>query len=135
MYKIFDHTADVGIEASGRTLEESFGEMAKGMFALITNGGVIGKKIVKRIEIPLKSDEELMLVDFLSELLYIHDVENLVFGDFNIEIDTSLTCDAYGEKFDREKHGIGTEIKAATYHMLEIKKNKKEVIIKVLFDI
>jgi len=135
MYKIIEHTADVGIEAHGKTLEEAFEEAAKGMFAIITNEGKIESKEKRRIEIPLDRDEEILLVDWLNELLYIHDVEGLVFGEFEVKINKKLTGYAYGEKYSRQKHGYGMQIKAVTYHMLEIKRNKKGVTIKVLFDI
>ncbi len=135
MFKIIEHTADVGIEAYGETLEKAFENAAKGMFAIITNNGKIESKIERKVEIPYEGDDELLLVDWLSELLYIHDVENLVFGDFKVKINDKLVGYAYGEKYDRQKHGYGMQIKAVTYHMLEIKRNKKGVTIKVLFDI
>lgn len=135
MFKIFDHTADIGIEAFGETLEEAFEETARGMFAIITDGSKIEKKEKRKIEIPFEGDEEILLVDWLSELIYIHDVETLVFSDFDVKINDVLTAYAYGEKYDRNKHKYGVEIKAVTYHMLEIKRNKKGVTIKVLFDI
>ncbi|MCD6331367.1 MAG: archease [Thermoplasmata archaeon] len=135
MFKIIEHTADIGIEAYGKNLEEAFENAAKGMFAIITNNGKIESKIERKVEIPHEGDEELLLVDWLSELLYIHDVENLVFGEFKVKINDKLIGHAYGEKYDRQKHGYGMQIKAVTYHMLEIKRNKKGVTIKVLFDI
>ena len=135
MYKIVEHTADIGIEAYGKTLEEAFENAAKGMFSIITNNGKIERKIERKIEISRDGDDEMLLVDWLSELIYLHDVEKLVFGDFKVKINDKLVATAYGEKYDREKHGYGIEIKAVTYHMLEIKRNKKGFVIKVLFDI
>jgi len=106
------------------------------MFSIITNGSKIDSGEKRHIELPVDSDEEQLLVDFLSELLYINDVEEMVFGDFVVKIDDKLlVADAYGEKYDRSKHGYGTEIKAVTYHMLQIKRNKKGFYIRVLFDI
>ncbi|MBC7081687.1 MAG: archease [Thermoplasmatales archaeon] len=135
VYKIIDHTADIGIEAYGKTLEEAFENTAKGMFSIITNGEKIEGKIEKKIEINREGDDEMLLVDWLSELIYLHDVEKLVFGDFKVKINDKLEAIAYGEKYDRSKHGYGIEIKAVTYHMLEIKRNKKGFVIRVLFDI
>lgn len=135
MYKIVEHTADVGIEAYGKSLEEAFENAAKGMFAIITNKSKIDSIISKKIEIENEGDDELLLVDWLNELLYIHDVEGLVFGEFDVSIDDKLVAYAYGEEYNRQKHGYGVEIKAVTYHMLEIKRDKKGVKIKVLFDI
>ncbi len=134
-YNTFEHTADIGIEAYGSTLEEAFENAAKGMFSIITDGSDIAPVEKRDIELPVDSDKEQLLVDWLSELLYINDVDGMVFGDFKVKIDGKLVGEAWGEKYDREKHGYGAEIKAVTYHMLQIKRNKKGFYIRVLFDI
>ena len=131
-YRLFEHTADIGVEAYGSTIEEAFENAAKGMFSIITNGSRIEPKEKRVINLAIDSE---VLVDWLSELLYINDVEGLVFGDFKVSIGKEFTGEAWGEKYDREKHGYGTEIKAVTYHMLQIKRNKKGFKIRVLFDI
>ncbi|MCD6141263.1 MAG: archease [Thermoplasmata archaeon] len=134
-FQLFEHTADIGVEAYGSTLEEAFEEVAKGMFSIITNGSKIDSKEKRTIRLPVDSDMEQLVVDWLSELLYINDVEGLVFGEFKVKINDELVGEAWGEKYDREKHGYGVEIKAVTYHMLQIKRNKKGFHIRVLFDI
>ena len=136
VYEIIEHTADVGIRATGKNMEEAFAEAARGMFAIITNGSTIESKVERHITIAHTGDMELLVVDWLSELLYIHDVEHLVFGDFSVSIDEkNLTATARGETYDRKKHGYGVEIKAVTYHILEIQTHKKGVTINILFDI
>ncbi len=135
MFRIIEHTADIGIEAYGKTLEEAFENAAKGMFSIMTGGGKIESKIVREIKIPFDMDAEQLLVDWLSELLYIRDVEHLVFGEFDVKIDKELVGKAYGEEYSIEKHGYGMEIKAVTYHMLEVKKDKKGYVVRCLFDI
>jgi len=134
-FQLFEHTADIGVEAYGSTLEEAFEEVAKGMFSIITNGSKIESKERRVIRLPVDSDKEQLVVDWLSELLYINDVEGLVFGEFKVKINNELVGEAWGEEYDREKHGYGVEIKAVTYHMLQIKRNKKGFHIRVLFDI
>jgi len=80
-------------------------------------------------------DIEQLLVDWLSELVYIHDVEHLVFGEFDVEInEKELRAKAYGEEYDISKHGYGMEIKAVTYHMLEVKKDKKGYVVRYPFE-
>ena len=46
----------------------------------------------------------------------------------------SLSATVFGEKLDMSKHKIGSEIKAVTYHLLEVKKSKP-FYVQVLFDI
>ncbi len=135
-YEIIDHTADVGVKAYGKNLSLAFSNAAKAMFDIITDNSEIEN--IGEYDIELKADDlEQLLVDFLSELIFLHDTKNLVFGFFKVDINESenkLEAKVFGEKFDLSKHKIGSEIKAVTYHMLEIKKNKK-CSVQVLFDI
>ena len=135
-YEIIEHTADIGIKAFGKNLEESFENAAIAMFDLITDNSKIEN--VGQYTIKLKApDFEQLLVDWLSELLFLNSAKNLVFGIFNIEIDKkhcSLKASIFGEKFNRSKHNIGIEIKAVTYHMLQVN-NKYPFNVQVLFDI
>lgn len=136
VYKIIEHTADIGIEATAPSLETAFAEAARGMFSIITGSSAFKPIVHHQIDIENPGDNEILLVDWLSELLYIFDVENLVLSDFDIVItDKRLTATAHGEPFNRKRHGTGTEIKAVTYHMLKITTHKNGVTIKVLFDI
>ena len=136
-YEIIDHTADVGIKAYGRTLGEAFENAAKGMFDLITDKSEI--EPIGQYDIFLEApDLEQLLVDWLSELLFLNTSQNLVFGFFKIleldEKNSKLKGRVFGEKFTTSKHKIGVEIKAVTYHMLEVKK-KKPYYVQILFDI
>lgn len=135
-YELIDHTADIGIKAFGNTLSEAFGHAAKGMFDIITDSSQIENK--GEYEIELSADDlEQLLVDWLDELLFLQGAENLVFGDFKVDVDESdcrLSATVSGEEFDTGKHKIGMEIKAVTYHMLEVKKGTT-CFVQVLFDI
>jgi SHS2 domain-containing protein len=135
-YEIIEHTADVGIRAWGSTLAESFENAAKGMFAIITNNSKING--IGEYKIILDADNaEQLLVDWLSELLFLNTAKNLVFGKFKVKLDKEykhLEATIAGEEYDKKKHGYGTEIKAVTYHMLKIEE-KPSYIIEVLFDI
>ncbi|RLF36824.1 MAG: archease [Thermoplasmata archaeon] len=135
-YEIINHTADVGVKAYGKTLSEAFENIAKAMFDIITDGSEIDS--IGQYDIKLKADSlEQLLVDWLSELLYLHSAQNLVFGFFKVKIDekqNKLSATVFGEKFNISKHKIGAEIKAVTYHMLEVR-NKKPYHVQVLFDI
>ncbi|HEY0088016.1 MAG TPA: archease [Candidatus Lokiarchaeia archaeon] len=135
-YELVDHTADVGVKAYGKTISEAFQNVAKAMFDIITNKSEIEN--IGQYDIELEADDlEQLLVDWLSELLYLNTARNLVFGFFKIELDeknNKLKANVFGEKFDLSKHKIGSEIKAVTYHMLEVNK-KKPFHVQVLFDI
>lgn len=134
-FEILEHTADIGIIAYGDEVSEAFANAAKGMFSLITNLNSLEEREHRDIEVTA-DDQENLLINWLNELVFIFDTENLLFRDFNIsEIsDTNLKARAHGEKVDSEKHELKTGIKAATFHMLKIEKDKR-VKIQVLFDI
>ncbi len=135
-YEIIEHTADIGIKAFGENLAESFENAAKAMFDLITDNSEIdniGQYTIK-LEAP---DLEQLLVDWLSELLFLNSAKNLVFGFFKIKIDEEhphLNAKIFGENFNVSKHKIGMEIKAVTYHMLKVN-NNYPFSAQVLFDI
>ena len=133
-YDIVEHTADVGIKAYGDSIEEAFANAAKGMFDLITDNSNIDSIGEYLIELEADNLEEL-LVDWLSELLFLHGAHNLVFGFFDVKIrDKKLSARVKGEEYNLEKHGMGVEIKAVTYHMLEVHE-KPPIYVQVLFDI
>jgi len=135
-YEIIEHTADVGIKAFGENLAESFENAAKAMFDIITDNSKIDN--VGQYNIQLKStDLEQLLVDWLSELLFLNSANNLVLGFFEIQINeehNSINARIFGEKFNQSKHNIGVEIKAVTYHMLKVN-NSYPFSAQVLFDI
>jgi len=135
-YELIDHTADVGVKAYGKTLSEAFEHVAKGMFDIITDNSEIEN--TGQYDIQLKApDLEQLLVDWLSELLFLNSANNLVFGFFKVDLDEkkkSLNAKVFGEKFSLSKHKIGAEIKAVTYHILEVR-NKRPYHVQVLFDI
>jgi len=135
-YELIDHTADVGVKAYGKNLSEAFENAAKGMFDIITDKSEIDN--IGQYIIELKApDLEQLLVDWLSDLLFLNSAKNLVFGFFKVELDekkSKLSAKVFGEKFNLSKHKIGAEIKAVTYHMLEVKK-KRPFHVQVLFDI
>jgi SHS2 domain-containing protein len=135
-YEIIEHTADVGLKANGQSLSEAFSNIAKGMFDLITDESKV--KDHDRYEINLAAfDMEQLLVDWLSELLFLHETEQVVFGRFDVTIDPrkhSISAMVFGEPFDSSKHRVGMQIKAVTYHMLEVRLGPPYTV-QVIFDI
>ena len=134
-FEILDHTADTGIIAYGDDMKEAFENTALGMFSLITDPTGIVNDQVRKIDIN-SSDRDSLLVDWLNELIYLFDVENIIFNKFDIILldENALSAIGYGEKVDLSRHEIKIGIKAATYHMLKIEKNSIYTI-RVIFDI
>lgn len=84
-YSVIDHTADIGLETRGTTIEEAFGNAAFGMFDILSDGSTIDVTTSLLLEVDGHDLEEL-LVNFLTELLYLYDVEGVLFREFLINI-------------------------------------------------
>ena len=134
-FQIIDHTADVGIIASGTDMGQAFANAARALFSLITEPDNVQEVLHRDIEITA-TDEESLLVAWLNELIYLFDAEGTLFKRFDItQLDsTKLKARAYGEQVDNARHELKLGVKAATYHMLKIEKNDG-CKVQVLFDI
>jgi SHS2 domain-containing protein len=121
-FEILDHTADIGIIVHGENLKALFENAGKGFFHLITDLRKVKRRIERRVHIEGESLDRLM-VDWLSELLYLHDVENLLFKEFKVESvgGDGLKATVKGEPFQDGVHVIKTEVKAVTYHQIEVR--------------
>ena len=118
-FRVLEHTADVGFEAFGATREEVFANAARALFFLITDLESIEPR--KPVVVMQKSlDPPSLLVDWLSQLLYLHDGEGWLFSDFRVglEGDNELVAEARGEKLDPARHQMKLLVKAITYHQL-----------------
>ncbi|GAN32827.1 MAG: archease [Candidatus Brocadia sp. AMX2] len=135
-YILIDHTADIGIDVFGATLQEIFANAAFALFDIITDLSKVEGTIEYTISIS-GIDKEQLLVNWLSELLYLHEVKNLLFKDFYVADvqDTQLNASARGEIFAEDKHVIKTEIKAVTYHCLSIVQEDHQWKARIIFDI
>ncbi len=134
-FEIWEHTADAGVIARGATLEEAFANAAAGMYALMVDLSGVQERETR--EVAVEGDEpERLLVNWLLELLFLTDVENLVFRRFDVTIeDGRLRGRAYGEPLDPERHTLGSAVKAVTRHGLEIAREDGGYRVRVLFDL
>ena len=133
-YELIEHTADVGVKAYGKTVAEAFEHAAEGMFDIITDESTI--EPIGEYDIHLEApDLEQLLVDWLSQLLFLNGAYNLVFGQFKVTFTGNrLSAHVFGETYNPKKHRMGVEIKAVTYHMLQVSE-KTPIFVQVLFDI
>ena len=135
-YILIDHTADIGVDVFGATLKELFMHAAYALFDIITDLSKVEDVVEHKVKVT-GIDREQLLVNWLSELLYLHDVKNLLFRDFCIMniTDNQLDASVRGEAFVEGKHVIKTEVKAVTYHMLEVKREEGRWTAQVILDI
>jgi len=134
-FDIVEHTSDIGIIAYGTDIGRAFINAARALFSIITDLEGIQETDYRDIDITAEDREDL-LVEWLNELIYLFDAEEMLFGKFIITYltDTQMVARCYGEKVDTKRHVIKTGVKAATYHMLKIEKD--DVFrVQVLFDV
>ena len=134
-FEILDHTADVGIIAYGADIKQAFANAARGLFSLIIKLDEIQEVLHRDIRVSA-NDQESLLVEWLNELIYLFDVDNIIFKRFDITQlnNTQLKARSYGERVDSSRHKLKTGVKAATYHMLKVDKDGG-CKVQVLFDI
>lgn len=133
-YEILEHKADLKIRAFGKDKLGLFRNVLFGMSESMKVEPQKPEKKVKR-EIKIKSvDSPALLVDFLSEVLYLSQLNKEVFFDIILKrlTDQELEGELIGQKVER----FSEDIKAVTYHSLEIKQNKNKTWeATILFDI
>jgi SHS2 domain-containing protein len=120
-YRILDHTADVGVEAQGSTLADAFANAATGMYSIMVHLDRVSNRVQRKVEVEAE-DVEGLLTAWLLELLFITEVEGLVFRRFDVQeaSPTRLVAIAHGEPLDPERHPKGAVVKAVTRHGLEV---------------
>jgi SHS2 domain-containing protein len=135
-FRTLEHTADVGFEAFGSTRDEVFANAARALMNLIVDLDTIKPSDEVTLEIH-GPDPESVLVNWLSEILYLHDAERWLFRDFEIQSihDDSLSALACGEKFQRSRHQTKLQVKAITYHQLALETNPQGWRAQVYVDI
>ena len=135
-FDYFEVAADVGIRAWGATLDGAFRQTGLGLFALIVDPESVKEQESREVRAQGDTRESL-LVNWLNDCLYLHDVEGFVARriDFAIFEGRRLHSILWGEEVDPARHRCGTVVKAATYHQLTIRPATGGWEIRVILDI
>jgi len=124
-YEYLYHIADAKFKAYGSTLEEAYENAALAMFNVMINTSGLGTSESRDIEVG-SPDIKGLLVEWLCELLYLFEVDEIIFSEFKIisiekKIDGfSLKGKASGEPIDLSCHNFDTQVKAVTFHDLQV---------------
>jgi SHS2 domain-containing protein len=145
-FRYLDHITDAVIEAYGRTLAEAFENSAYGLVNTMFDLNQVSPN--QEIKIEAKGyDLESLLYDWLEKVLLTLLVENIIISVFKIKIyqqsddnnnkDNSyfLSCTAMGECLNLKKHHYKVEIKAVTYHEMEVIQETNKVTTRFLLDL
>ena len=130
-FKEIEHTADWELKVWANDISTLFEQAALGMYSLAGSRLKLKPRISRTIELQ-NIDKESLLVDFLSELLYFTEVEEIGFDTFELQFDeNTLIATLYGAPVDT----ISKDIKAVTYHNLEILEEADGLEVSIVFDV
>lgn len=139
-FEILEHVGDAYIAAYGETLEEAFANAGLAMFEIMTDTSLVSPKL--RDEIEVQGDDEIALLhNWLGELLLKFEMELKLYSKFRVKrIERkdggfSLKAEVFGEHLDRDKHPSKTEIKAVTYHRMEVGRESGKFVVKFILDL
>jgi protein archease len=135
-FETFEHTADIGLAARGRTLEELFENAALGLVDLMVDPA--GLREETRLEVSVSAqDGDALLVGWLNELLYVLDARGFLPRRCRVTriSDTDLTAELWGERVDRKRHTLRRLVKAATYHGLRVANTNGRWEARVILDL
>ena len=150
-HRVFDHTADIGLEAWGATLEEAFAEAAHGLQAIIVPHDSVCSASARMVQVTA-ADEAALLVTWLSELLYLFDTGGWLTAASDIVIQAPsklaagsalhadagtwrLSANCSGELYDHGRHELGVGVKAVSYHQLAVGYGHSGVCARVVLDV
>ena len=135
-YLILDHPADLGIKARGKTLSEAFEQVAYGLTSVILDPASVRPLESRPVRIEA-GDRQQLLVRWLTEVLYLYD--GLKFAPRHFKIGRLsphiLEAQVRGEPFDPGRHAVRLDVKAITYHQLQIRRRASGDWLQVFLDI
>ena len=135
-YRILEHPADIGIEATGSDLKSAFKQAALGLISIIVDPASVDPRVQKAVTLH-GTDSENLLVKWLSEILYLYDGEDFVTSTITIKKLSATELDAVlaGEAVDGNKHRLKMDVKAITYHQLKVEERGDGCVVSVFLDI
>jgi protein archease len=138
-WSVVEHTADVGIEVRAATLAALFADAAAGFCDVITEAARIGVDEERAFEVEA-AGLDLLLVAWLEELLFRFETTGVLYprGEATIEgkgDSWSLRARMRGERFDASRHPLKVQVKAITYHELDVTRDEHGWRARVILDI
>lgn len=142
-YRLFNHTADLGIDVFGKTQAELFSHAALALFDLMIETADIQTAQCRESESSCLSmvirgaDRTDLFVNFLREMLYLFTGEGLVLTACRIVRSRPklLRAEIKAGPYDDRIHRVKTEIKAVTYHQAAVAKTAAGWRGRIIFDV
>ncbi len=135
-FEYFEHTADIGIRGYGTSFNEALESVAQGMMKQIIETDTLNPQTQITFNITGSSLEE-RVVNFLNHLIYLFETKKFIPLNYQLAEteEKELSIHLTGDTFDPQRDQYNLEVKAATYHMLEVKETPLGWQIQVVIDI
>lgn len=138
-FRFFDHTGDIGVDLEAPTLGGLFAAAAEAFTATLTELDTVQPRETHPVTLAAPS-ADLLLVEWLSELLYRFDVHRWLARSADLKVSPTgdrvqLEGSVTGEPFDPTRHPIHVLVKAVTYHGLHVTPTENGWTARVIFDI
>ncbi|MEE8432672.1 MAG: archease [Candidatus Desulfatibia sp.] len=135
-YTLIDHTADFGIHVFGTDPVELFANAAFATFDMLTEIDSLENLDTADLKVTGDDWPDLM-VNWLRELLYFWNGKELLVKQVHILAlsENELSAKVELDPFDPDRHEIKIEIKAVTYHQIQVSRGSEGWEAKVIFDV
>ena len=138
-YRFLPHTTDAYIESVGPTFENALENAALALFDTMCNVNRVSAELQEEVTVQ-GADQLELLYNWLECLLLKFELEHKVYNKFHVSRVSdqgalTLTAKIQGEAFNRQKHGAKVEVKAVTYHKMEIFQDGKMTVVRFIVDL
>jgi SHS2 domain-containing protein len=117
----FEVEADVGVRGWGPTRADAFAQVTLGVYALLVSPEQLEPRERREVRAQAEAPESL-LVTWIDECLYVHEIEGFVARSVEMTVCTDTLAHGvlHGEPVDPGRHRVGTVVKGATYHQVRV---------------
>jgi SHS2 domain-containing protein len=135
-YDYFEVEADVGVHAWGPTRAEAFARAALGVLALVIAPDGVEARETREVRAQGEGPE-ILLVSFINECLYVHEIEGFAVRRVDVDMLTERLVHGvlHGEPIDLSRHSAGTVVKAATLHGVSVSENAGIHDVRLIVDV
>jgi SHS2 domain-containing protein len=135
-FETFEHTADLGLRVQAADLNTLFADAARGLFSIIVPD-LASVRLTETVSFEIAGEvSELLLFDWLNELLFTYETRHLLLAQFDVTVGGSgVRATARGELTDPARHQLDHEVKAITYHRLKLERAGDGWLAEVIVDI
>ncbi len=139
-WELLDHQADIGLQATGETLEQALADGVRGMLSLMVDPDTVTHQVTWEVRAS-GNDPGSLFVDLLNSVLATKDIHNAFFHDIVIDAveqigdDWRVSCRLFGEPINLKRHEVDSDVKAATYGGLRVEHDERGWLLRCLLDL